>query len=589
MKDARLVWNLKDIIRNDSEFNVIVREIGDSLPEFDHFTAKLSPTMRVSDFKKMTNFEESLQEKIARLTTYSFLLSAGDMKSQKAMKYKSIIENLSIKIDDKSRPAEHWIKGLPVKGKKRLDDKNAKRLFISVPKMKYAFERERLAAKHTLSDKEEAVITRKDINGISVVNELYGKIVNDFRFEMETNGKKKMALEEISAFFHDKNPAKRKAAYKSVFSVYGENKEKFFTIYAAIIKDWDIERRMRKYRSAINMRNFANEIDDEAVEALIESCTGNRKIFWDFFRLKAKILGMKKLSRYDLHAPLDEDKKRIPLRAARRMVLSTFGEFSPPFRKKAESIFAGHMDSHPRKDKLPGGMCVDVTPKIKPYILLNYTGKTADVSTLAHELGHAIHEIYASVNPISVSHAPLPLCETASTFCEMITFEKMLRKAGREEKISLLSDKMKDIYMTISRQNYFVRFELKAHEIIPQGLTEEELSDVYFKNLREEFGNSVTIPDEFRYEWCYIPHIFHTPFYCYSYNFGELLSLSLYSRYKEEGKKFIPKIEKILSAGGSREPRKLLLDVGMDINEKSFWDKGFEIVRNFNRELAGLT
>ncbi len=589
MKDEKLFWNLKDVIRNDSEFMKIVKDIEDGLPRFDSFFGKLSPSMNSSIFKKLTEFEEDLEEKAARLGTYNFLLSAQDIKSQKAMKFKSITENLAVKIDDKSRPIEHWIKGLSVKGKKRLDDKNAKRLFSSAPKLKYAFERDRESAKYTLSEKEESIVMRKDMNGINIVTSLYGKIANDFRFDIKDKGKvKKLTLEEITSFFHNKNPEKRREAYKSVFNVYGESREKFFTIYSAIVKDWVIESQLRKYSSSIGMRNFGNDIDDKSIQSLIESCTYNRKIFWDFFRLKAKTMGVKKLSRYDLHAPLEQKNEYIKFNDAKKMVLSTFSDFSPSFRKKADILFKGHIDSHPRKDKMTGGFCFSVTPKISPYIMLNYIGKKSDVSTLAHELGHAIHDLYASVNPISVSHAPIPLCETASTFCEMITFEKLLEKASREEKIALLSDKMKEFYATISRQNYFIRFELKAHEKIPKGMTENELSDIYIKNLREEFGSSVTLPDEFRYEWSYIPHIFHTPFYCYSYTFGELLSLSLYSRYKKEGKRFIPKIEKILSAGGSENPRKLLSCIGIDINDRKFWDNGFEIVRNFQKELSDL-
>ncbi|MBN2102065.1 MAG: M3 family oligoendopeptidase [Candidatus Aenigmarchaeota archaeon] len=590
MKEEKLLWNLRDIISNDSKFLEMAKNIENEMQKLDFFFEKLSPSMDKSEFRKMIFFEEALEEKMAMLGTYSFLIYAQNMKSQKAMKYKSINENLSIKISDKSRPIGHWIKGFSVKGKERLDDKNAEKLFSSVPKMKYAFMRDRESAKHTLSQKEESIITRKDMNGISVVTELYGKIVNDLRFEMNVRGKtKRLTLDEITSLFHNADREKRKEAYKSVFNVYGCNREKFFTIYSAIVKDWLIESQLRKYPSPISMRNFVNDIDDNAVGALIESCTKNRKIFWDFFRLKARALGMKKLSRYDLHAPIKEKKKYIPFAEARKTVLSTFSEFSPSFRKKADILFRGHIDSHPRKDKMAGGSCSSVTPKITPYILLNYTGKSTDVSTLAHELGHAIHDAYASKNPISIYHAPLPLCETASTFCEMIAFEKLLEEASKEEKISLLSDKMKEFYATISRQNYFIKFELKAHENIPKGLTEDELSEIYIKNLKEEFGPAVQVPEEFRYEWSFIPHIFHTPFYCYSYNFGELLALSLYSGYKEEGKNFIPKIEAVLEAGGSENPRKLLLrSAGIDIDDSRFWDRGFDIVRNFNKELSDL-
>jgi len=212
---------------------------------------------------------------------------------------------------------------------------------------------------------------------------------------------------------------------------------------------------------------------------------------------------------------------------------------------------------------------------------LNFTNKSFDVTTLAHELGHAVHDIYASRHSISAMQAPLPLAETASTFAEMITFEKMLENSARDEKKFLLSHKLDELYATISRQNYFVRFEMKAHNKIPEGITEGELSGIYLNNLKDEFGSAIKIPENFSYEWSYIPHIFFTPFYCYAYNFGELLSLSLYSRYKKEGRGFIHVIEKILSSGGSRNPGKLLLEVGIDINKRTFWDNGFKIIEGF--------
>ncbi|NOX71675.1 MAG: M3 family oligoendopeptidase [Candidatus Micrarchaeota archaeon] len=589
MEEKKLVWHLMDIVKGDSDFMKRLKKLDNSVSRFDSFFENLSPDMRCSGFKEFVMFNESFGEEFARLSAYVRLLSSENIKSQKAMKYSTLLENLAIKAGDRKRPIFHWIKGLRIRGKKRLDDKNANRLFSAVPNLKHIFEYSRLSAKHTLPENEEKIIARKDMNGIDVVTELYEKITNDFRFEM-TIGKKKriFSLEEISPFFHSKNPDMRRMAYRSVMNVYGQNREKLFAIYSPIVKDWAIEAELRKYQSSISMRNFANELDDNIIDALINSCVRNRHIFWDFFRMKAKLLGMKTLARYDLHAPLGRTGKKIPFSDARKIVLSALNDFSPRFGEKAEMLFSGHIDSHPRKDKSTGGFWMSVTPKIRPYILLNYTGRPSDVTTLAHELGHAIHDIYASKNSISASHAPLPLCETASIFSEMIAFERILANSSAQEKLSLLSHKLTEFYATISRQNYFVKFELKAHRKIPEGITEEELSRLYLNNLKEEFGRAVKVPDEFRYEWSYVPHIFHTPFYCYAYSFGELLSLSLYSIYKEEGKKFISVIERILSAGGSRNPKDLLMESGLDISRRTFWDNGFKTIRTFIGEFGDI-
>ena len=268
-------------------------------------------------------------------------------------------------------------------------------------------------------------------------------------------------------------------------------------------------------------------------------------------------------------------------------MFETFKEFSPDFAEKAKSVLsAGHLDSHPKENKRSGAFCMSIVPSVLPYVLTNFDHKKRDVSTLAHELGHAVHDIYASNHYHSVTHAPLPLCETASTFAEMIVFEKLLSQAKNdEEKKAMLMDKLADSYATIIRQNYFIKFEIDAHEMLQKGITEKELSDHYLSLLKEQFGDSVEVSEEFRHEWSYIPHIFHSPFYCYAYNFGELLSLALFAKYKKEGKDFLPKFEKVLSAGGSQDPIKLLASVDIDITKEEFWQGGFEIVKGWLEDL----
>jgi len=210
-----------------------------------------------------------------------------------------------------------------------------------------------------------------------------------------------------------------------------------------------------------------------------------------------------------------------------------------------------------------------------------------DVSTLAHELGHGIHALYANHHSVSSQNAGLPLCETASTLLEMVMFEKLLKQAENDQvRKALLFNKMAGSFATVLRQNYFVKFEIKAHEAIERGVTGEELSDIYFNDiLKPQFGDSLSIDDSFRYEWAYLPHIVHTPFYCYAYSFGELLSLALFSEYKKQGSVFVPKIEKILAYGGSKSPQKILGEVGIDINSRAFWQGSFDIIKGWQKQL----
>jgi oligoendopeptidase F len=220
--------------------------------------------------------------------------------------------------------------------------------------------------------------------------------------------------------------------------------------------------------------------------------------------------------------------------------------------------------------------------------LVNFTGKSRDVFTLAHELGHAVHSEAAQDRSILVQDAPLPLAETASTFSELLLYDNISNKISANEKKIMLSEKIDDLYATIMRQSFFTIFEKDAHEQIGQGTTIEEISKTYLKNLKEQFGNSISISDDFDIEWSCIPHFYHTPFYCYAYSFGNLLALSLFQRYKKEGKGFAPDYIEILGAGGSKKPEDLLAEHDLDIRSPKFWQEGFDYIKTQVKELESL-
>ena len=306
------------------------------------------------------------------------------------------------------------------------------------------------------------------------------------------------------------------------------------------------------------------------------------------FKFKGKELGMGKLRRYDMYAPLDTTKsQKVTFSEAVDQVLDTFTQFSPQLVEYARRVVSeNHIDSHPGPNKKGGAFCATLTPSIAPYVMMNFNGTANHVMTLAHELGHAVHSLYAAHHSHSVQHAPLPLAETASTFCEMIVFDKLFEEAKTDEaRKNLLAKRIDGAYSTIMRQAYFVMFELKAQEAIANGITPEKLSEIYFSTLEEQFGDSLELDPLFKNEWAYIPHFVSTPFYCYAYPFGDLLSLSLYGMYKEQGKKFVPKIERILSHGGSEDPQKVLKEVGIDMCSREFWQKSFDVIAKLQDRL----
>ncbi len=349
-----------------------------------------------------------------------------------------------------------------------------------------------------------------------------------------------MNREQLTTLVRSKKAKTREAAYKSLFSKYGENKGVTGEIYQNIVLNWRDEGiGMRGFSSPIMIRNISNNIDNETTKTLLDVCKKNSKIFQKYFLQKAKLLGMKKLRRYDLYAPA-------------------------------------------------GAFCSTPSPKITPYVLVNFTGKSRDVFTLAHEIGHAVHSISASGKSILVSDASLPLAETASTFSEMLLYDKLSETVTKNEKKIMLSEKIDDFYATIGRQSFFTLFEIEAHKQIANSTTVDEISRTYLRNLNEQFGNSVKVSDDFGIEWSCIPHFHHAPFYCYAYAFGNLLALSLFQRYKKEGESFAPTYIEILSAGGTKKTEKLLRESGIDITKPKFWQDGFDYIQDQVKELSRL-
>jgi oligoendopeptidase F len=299
---------------------------------------------------------------------------------------------------------------------------------------------------------------------------------------------------------------------------------------------------------------------------------------------------MKNLRRYDLYAPSEKIKeKNYTYDKSVKLVFESLEKFSPKLSNFAKKVFAeNHVDSSNRPGKRDGAFCSTLSPKITPYVLVNFTGKTKDVFTLAHELGHAVHSQAASDKSILVSDAPLPLAETASTFSELLLYDNLADEISDDEKRLMLSEKIDDLYASIMRQAFFTLFEVDAHKQIGNSTTVDELSKTYFKNLQVQFGNSVKLTDEFALEWSCIPHFYHSPFYCYAYSFGNLLALSLFQRYKNEGKDFVSSYINILAAGGVEKPETLLSKYGMDIRSTKFWQDGFDYIKEQVNSLSKL-
>ena len=581
-------WDLSELVKNPKSpaFQKQIKELENQAVKFEKIKSNLDPKMSSKKFMNIIQQIEEISKNMSKIGGYASLSYSSDTQSDEATSLMTKMSKLGSEISNKILFFDLW-------WKTQVDDKNAKRLMKDAGEITEYLSHKRLFAKYALSEPEERIINTLDVTGISALVKLYDKITNAFEYKMKIGNKSKtMTREEITNYVRSTNPKIRETAYKTILTKYTENKGVVGEIYQNIVLNWRDEGiEIRGYESPISMRNIGNDVDDKTIESLLSICRKNSPVFQKFFVQKAKMLKMKKLRRYDLYAPAAANikEKNYAYDKSVKLVFESLGKFSNTLEEYARKVFnENHIDSAIRQGKRDGAFCSTLTPKITPYVLVNFTGKSRDVFTLAHELGHAVHSQAAQDRSILVQDAPLPLAETASTFSELLLYDNLSDKISDNEKKIMLAEKIDDLYATIMRQSFFTIFEVDAHKQIGEGTTINEISKTYLQNLKEQFGNSVSLSDDFAIEWSCIPHFYHTPFYCYAYSFGNLLALSLFQRYKKEGKDFVPAYMSILAAGGSKKPEKLLAEYGFDIRSPKFWQEGFDYVNEQVKALASL-
>ena len=581
-------WNLSELAKNPKSpaFQKQIKELENHARKFEKIKSKLDPKMSSRKFMEILDQVEEISEKMSKIGGYASLSYSSDTQSDEATSLMTRMSKLGSDISNKILFFDLW-------WKTQVDEKNAKRLIKDAGELSEYLAHKRLIAKYSLSEPEERIINTLDVTGISALVKLYDKITNAFEYQMKIGNKtKKMTREELTNYVRDTNPKIRETAYKTILGKYNDNKGVVGEIYQNIALNWKDEGiDIRGYKTPISMRNIGNDVDDKTIESLLKVCEKNAPVFQKFFVQKAKMLKMKKLRRYDIYAPAAANikEKNYSYNNSVKLVFESLGRFSNTLEEFARKVFdENHIDSSVRQGKRDGAFCSTLTPKITPYVLVNFTGKSRDVFTLAHELGHAVHSQAAQDRSILVQDAPLPLAETASTFSELLLYDNISDKISDDEKKIMLSEKIDDLYATILRQSFFTIFEIDAHKQIGEGTTIDEISKTYLQNLKKQFGKSVNVTEDFAIEWSCIPHFYHTPFYCYAYSFGNLLALSLFQRYKKEGQDFVPAYIDILAAGGSKKPEKLLQEHGLDIGSTKFWQEGFDYVSEQVKALSSL-
>jgi oligoendopeptidase F len=579
-------WSLEDLFPSagSPEIDKLYTDLDARASEFESLRTDLSPDMPVDLFMDMVYKLESISKDASRLSSFGGLWFAGNTQDQDAQNFVARVDQFLAGIQNRLLFFSLWWKG--------LEDHEAKPFLNKAGKYRYWLEEMRLFKPHTLSEPEEKIVNIKNVTGNRAVQTLYETITNRYMYKVEVDGEvQELTRDSLMVYAHHHDPELRAKAYQELYRVYGEDQSILGQMYQTLVRDWRNEQvDLRKFSDPISARNLFNAVPDAVVNTLLETCRNNAAVFQRFFRLKARWLKMDRLRRYDVYAPIAQSDKTYDYNQAAEMVLDSFGSFDNQIENLARRVFdERHLDSEVRKGKRGGAFCASVGPDMTPWVLVNYQGRTEDVATLAHELGHAIHTMLASEHTMFTFHSPLPLAETASTFGEMLLVDRMLAEEADEDvRRDLLFRQMDDAYATIMRQAFFALFELQAHEMVKTGASVEQLANAYLENLSQQFGDAVEVSDEFRWEWISIPHIYHVPFYVYAYAFGQLLVLALYKQFKAEGESFKPRYLKILAAGGSDSPENILSQAGIDIHSANFWQGGFDVLSELVDQLEAI-
>ena len=449
---------------------------------------------------------------------------------------------------------------------------------------RHYLEQQRRLAAHNLSEPEERVLAETANARGNAFGRLFTEVHGRARYQLQLDGEtQSMTQSQCLALLHDVDRSTRRTAAAALTATLRENAHTCTFIYNTLLHEKDVLDRLRRFPRPEASRHLDNELDAEVVATMTGVCVDNYAIVADYYDLKRRLLDVDALTHYDRYAPIAGSESEVSFERARELVLAAFADFSPRLQEMAEPFFAKRwIDAQLAEGKRGGAFCAGVTPDLHPYVLMNYTGRPRDVMTLAHELGHGVHDVLASDNHLLDYRPVLPLAETASTFAEMLVFDSLMAALETpRERLALVCGKVEDTFATVFRQVAMFRFEQEAHQARRERgeLTTEAFSALWQDNIQAMFGSSLELGDDHACWWLYIPHIISTPFYVYAYAFGELLVLSLYAQYQREGAGFVDRYFDLLAAGGSRAPADLVGTLGFDIADRQFWQGGCDLIR----------
>jgi oligoendopeptidase F len=572
-----VAWDLEPLVDGDGEAGVD-RLLAAAGEETEAFAQRYPGRVAELDSAGLAEAMQALvaiQEKLMRAGSYAMLRFSTDTAEPARGALLQRVQERSTEIETKLLFFElEWAE---------LDDARAEAVLAGegLEFCRHYLRNARRYKPHLLTEPEEKILTEKSLTGNSAWSRLFAETTSAIRVSLPDE-EEAVALEVALSRLQEPDREVRRAAAESVTEALQPGLRTRAFIFNTLLQDKAVDDRLRSYPNWLRSRNLANEASDESVAALVEAVRGRYALPQRWYRLKARILGVDRLADYDRAAPVVATDERFAWGDATELVLDAYGSFSERLADEARLFFdERRIDAPVRPNKRGGAFCAYTVPSLHPYVMLNWTSRRRDVLTLAHELGHGLHASLARGQGLLHQHTPLTLAETASVFGETVTFGRLLESARTpESRLSLLAESLEGAIATVFRQIAMHRFEAVVHEARrDEGeLSVDRLAAAWTETQEELFGDSVEVTEGYRTWWSYIPHFINTPGYVYAYAYGQLLALSVYQRYREEGPSFVGAYERMLEAGGSMAPEELGKIVGVDLTDPGFWDRGLDLV-----------
>lgn len=578
-------WDLSDLYTSSDDPQLKKDKI-EVLALADKFANKYKgriAELSTTEFKKLLQEYETIQDRGGKIGSFAYLQWSTNTANSEFGKLVQESNELSSELSQKLVFFDvEWLK---------VDEEKAQKL-INDPELSFYshyLDSSRRYKKHVLEESQEQIMSAKSVTGRSAWVRFFDETLGAAEFHIDGES---LTEQEALSKLHEGDQKTRKKAHAALSETFNNLSHTLTFIFNTVLADKSTNDKFRNYKSWVSSRNLANETDDETVNALVNAVTSNYNLVQRYYKLKADLLGLKEMKDYDRYAPIIQNEETITWDEAKEMVLDAYTNFHPEMGEITKKFFEQNwIDAAIKPGKRGGAYSASTVPSVHPYVFMNFDGKIRDVQTLAHELGHGVHQYLSRQQGPLQAGTPLTTAETASVFGEMLVFQKLLKEIDDpKEKLALITGKIDDTIATVFRQISMNRFEHAIHNARREEgeLTTERFSELWMTEQEKLYGDSVTLTDEYGIWWSYIPHFLHTPGYVYAYAFGELLVMALYEEFTQRPDGFADKYIELLSAGGSEWPHELVAKMGLDITDPNFWNKGLQSLERLIEEAEAL-